>query len=229
MLGAVRHMLLPMIRKPYSARSRVLIAARCTRSVATYAMQADGRTMATLSTPRHPLGSSLPELRACFVEQPPCRISERFGRQFDDELVYRTLFERLHNDALGDLTAYHAAERLVPTASDWWAEFYAPVDVDDTLLLGLRADVKYDRVCDGVFEHRYIAWSKAKGKVVAQGGAQIGCQGDGGEPAAIPPEWVYRMEVDYGDAWASLKILEFRREAGLGSHLGSAGIEDDLR
>ena len=31
----------------------------------------------------------------------------------------------------------------------------------------------------------------------------------------------------YGEAWASVKILEFRREVGLGSHFGTNCIDDD--
>ena len=35
-----------------------------------------------------------------------------------------------------------------------------------------------------------------------------------------------RMELDYGDCWASIKILEFRREQGMQSHLGTPNVDD---
>ena len=37
----------------------------------------------------------------------------------------------------------------------------------------------------------------------------------------------HRMEVDYGECWASLKILEFRQEQGMPSHLGTPSIDVD--
>ena len=200
------------------------------RRLTTYALQVDGRSVAALSKPRHPLHASLPEVRACFVEALPVRVSQRFskGELDDHDGVYQSLFETLRNDQLAELTAYSNPE-VVPSPGDRWCEYYLPVAPDDTLFVGLRADVKYDRAEEGVFEHRYIAWSKASDQVAAQGGATIRCTRDAGDACAIPPRWVHRMEVDYGEAWASVKILEFRREAGLGSNFGTNALEDDLK
>ena len=36
-----------------------------------------------------------------------------------------------------------------------------------------------------------------------------------GRPAALPKRWVYNLEVEFGDCWASCSILEFRRATGL--------------
>ena len=62
--------------------------------------------------------------------------------------------------------------------------------------------------------HRYIAWSKNQGRVAAQGGAIIQCMRDHAHACPIPKSWNYRIEVDFGECWASVKILEFKRETG---------------
>lgn len=176
-------------------------------------------------TPRHPPHSSLPELRACFVEQLPVRVADIAAS--DREELFGTCFRSMATKSLDDLMAEHRDDSQ-PVFSDEWREIYTPVSNDDTLLLGLRANVRYDKVATGRFEHRYIAWSKAQGCVAAQGGATVMCARDGGS-VPIPAKWVYRMEVEFGDTWAAVQILEFRREAGLGSHLGTVDIDSDLK
>ena len=169
--------------------------------------------------PRHLLPTTLPEMRATYQETLPQRVSEL--EVSDAGVNYDRLFSRLRDDALRMLSN-EPDEGVRTLISDAWVESYfdpvdPPIDAADTLFLGLRADVKYDRVADGVFEHRYIAWSKAQGRAIAQGGAVVSCERDG-VAAAIPERWVYRMEVDFGDAWAANQIIEFRRATGSDVH-----------
>jgi len=183
------------------------------------------------------LPTTLPELRACFVQQHPSvrgvDLAEELGTEQLSSAYYHRFFERLRTETLGILALEDGSAEIRPRVSGRWCEPLIaprPIAMDDTLFLGLRAEVDNASVEKGIFVHRYIAWSKAQGRVAAQGGATITCEGlDSGEPVRIPDRWIYRMEVDYGDAWASVKILEFRRGMGLPSHLGARDLlEDDL-
>lgn len=163
-------------------------------------------------TPRRPLPETLPELRATFNEQAPVRVS-KLGSV--DHATYDELFRSVCQEALDSLTSEDHVTRAVVDSR--WIEIYNPmIESDDTILLGLRANLRYDEVAHGTFEHSYIAWSKAQKRTLAQGGASISCERDSVR-TPVPESWVYRLEVDHGDNWASVQILEFRRAMGLGN------------
>ena len=164
---------------------------------------------------RTPPHTSLPELRACFREQAPVRASDR-GAPIDAD-AFRMWFGTVCMDALDAVDRdAEGDDAVLPTINDQWIETFDPqVASDDTLLIGLRADMSYDDVSEGRFEHRYVAWSKAEGRVAAHGGATIQAIAVDGRPAALPKRWVYNLEVEFGDCWASCSILEFRRATGL--------------
>ena len=178
---------------------------------------------------RHAVPETLPELRACFQEQRPVRVSDITPRWPG---MYQQLFASIGAEALEALEGEDQTARGVIGAR--WLELHdAAVNtlaVDDSLVLGLRADLRYEDD-NGTFQHRYIAWSKAQQRTLAQGGATITCMRDG-EATRVPKSWVYRLEVDHGDHWASMKIIEFRRGMGLrtdGSHAHQLdGIDEDL-
>lgn len=167
---------------------------------------------------------------------PAASLAKALGADLGAKSINNTFYHRCFDDLCADelnvlprKTAEIEAIRAMP--DDKWCESFGPVAMDDTMLLGVRAEIDSSMAKRGIFVHRYIAWSKAQQRVAAHGGATIRCESLDGEPVNIPDGWVYRMEVDYGDAWAAQKILEFRREAGLPNHMmGRTGLEidDDL-
>ena len=168
------------------------------------------------------LPASLPELRACFVEQKPLRMTEAGVA----DCAISARFDAISKEAL-DKLARESDSAVETVLSDKWFEAYSPVSADDTVYVGLRAQIVDAGV--GLFEHHFVAWSRAQAKATAHGGVAIACRCHG-MPVPIPDRWVYRMEVDFGDSWASVKILEFRRAVGLPSNFGlaSGGIDDEL-
>ena len=85
------------------------------------------------------------------------------------------------------------------------------------LLVGARCE--RDSSATDQFKHEFIAWSKLQGQPVAMGGLTMACERDG-ERVIVPESWMSRMELDYGDAWASLRIIAFRRGVGLPTRVG---------
>ena len=122
-----------------------------------------------LAAPAHPAS----ELRACFRAAGRVRGSAR-GAPID-AAAFRLWFGTVCMDALDAVDRdAEGDDAVLPTINDQWIEtFDPPVASDDTLLIGLRADMSYDDVSEGRFEHRYFAWSKAEGRVAAHGGATI--------------------------------------------------------
>lgn len=189
------------------------------------------------TAPRIRLPGSLAELRALFLET-------RLHRgAADGSATYERRFSELAAESLGTLPRAGDAAAVQPVLRGLWVERYDSAvdaraqpskdDADDTLIVGLRAELRYDDVPTGTFGHRYVAWSKRRDVAVAQGGATITCE-RGGEAAPVPDGWIHRLEVDHGDSWAAVKIIEFRTGAGLASDGGPAqrlqldGFDEDL-
>jgi len=144
--------------------------------------------------------------------------------------TFQDLFSALGAEALDRLTVGGGRHEVgtVPTESQQWCELFGkqPVAADDTLVLGFRADVSYsDATAHGRFTQTFIAWSKLQAHTVAMGGVTITCERDG-ECAPVPEKWISRMELDFGEMWASAKILSFRRGVGLPTRAGE-GVDAD--
>ena len=146
---------------------------------------------------------------------------------------FHSCFDTICDRTLQDLPRTSAAvEGIKPIPGNKWCETLGSVSVsmDDTLLLGVRAEIDSTSVEHGRFVHHYIAWSKAQQRVAAHGGVVVSCEDLDGRSVRIPDAWVYQMEVAFGDAWAACKILEFRRAAGLPNHMMGHTLspDDDL-
>jgi hypothetical protein len=184
------------------------------------------------------LPSSLPELRACYQEQMPMAamdVAATLGADPDAKFINSTFFHSCF-DAICDRTledlprTTSAVESIRSTPGDKWCKTFGSIAMDDTLLLGVRAEIDSKMVEHGRFVHHYIAWSKAQQRVAAHGGVIVSCEDLDGRSVRIPDAWVYQMEVAFGDAWAACKILEFRRAAGLPNHMlgHTLSADDDL-
>jgi len=172
--------------------------------------------------PAFALPNTLPEMRACFQEAKRIEVASLGGAN----LVNHSFFEMSFGSVCDQALARLAKEDVVVANSNRWQELYgAPVNSHDTLLLGIRACI-ITAAPVGEFRHRYIAWSKVQQRAVAQGGLTIHCEGIDGHRVPLPTRWVNRMELDFGETWASTQIVEFRRGTGLPTRVGE-GMDAD--
>ena len=181
------------------------LAHRCVRA---YTLRPDERP-ASLTAPRHPPHSSLPELRACFLEQRPIRVADlqresRWHSKRGQQHLWRVFLDAIGRHALNELA--NECDEAQPTLSLDWSEVYTELSQCDTLLLGLRAIIRYEAVPSSRFEHRYIAWSKEQRRVAAQGGATILCGAQWRPRARAQPHELSQIQAAAArDSSSSLK------------------------
>ena len=147
-------------------------------------------------------------------------LEAEFPSTFEQRVEYRDLDAMNHvNNAtyfmyfenarirafLGGKFAFNPAG-VSPVLADTWCSFRRPVELDDMLTIGSRAEnINPER---GSFDHRYIVWSARHGTVAAQGGATVVlCDFDaGGRRTTIPPLWLKWLEREVapgGDSGAA--------------------------
>ena len=95
------------------------------------------------------------------------------------------------------------AKGFAPVLSDTWCSFHRPISMYDHLHIGLCIEDVRPEV--GQFNHRYLVWSEAHGRVAAQGGATVVmCDFDnGGRRAPLPDWWVARIDLMMSQARAT--------------------------
>ena len=139
--------------------------------------------------------SSLAEMRACFpiVHEHTVEFRDLDAMQHVNNATYFQIFEKARIAALSALTRGKACfkpEGIAPVLAGTWCRFRRPLEIDDKLLIGVRADSILP--ARGEFEHHYVVWSSQHHGVAAQGGATIVvCDFDNGaKRTPLPDNWV---------------------------------------